>query len=258
LPSIFQLRSFISYWLNAVDEHSLHSPFFFDLYTKVIKRKTHKNPAFEQLREKLKNDHREIRVDDPGAGSRHQSGQNRKIRDIAKVSLSPAKFSSLYQRLIGNANAKKIVELGTSLGINSLYLSAGERTQVTTFEGSPSIAEIAKTTFEFADVQNISITEGNIDVTLPGWLLTSGNIDFAFIDANHRYEPTMKYFGWLLRKIHIKSMIVVDDIHYSPEMERAWHEITSNELVYGSADLYRCGLLFFDPSLNKQHVVLQF
>jgi hypothetical protein len=27
-------------------------------------------------------------------------------------------------------------------------------------------------------------------------------------------------------------------------------------LVYGSIDLYRCGILFFDPALNKQHFIL--
>jgi hypothetical protein len=58
--------------------------------------------------------------------------------------------------------------------------------------------------------------------------------------------------------MHYKSALIIDDIHQSPEMEKAWKEIQQHALVYGSIDLYRCGIVFFDPSLNKQHVVLQF
>jgi predicted O-methyltransferase YrrM len=78
------------------------------------------------------------------------------------------------------------------------------------------------------------------------------------MDANHRYEPTLKYFDLLLSKIQHSSVIVIDDIHDNPEMERAWKEIKNHDLVYSSVDLYRCGIVFFDPSLTKQHVVLRF
>jgi hypothetical protein len=77
------------------------------------------------------------------------------------------------------------------------------------------------------------------------------------MDANHHYEPTLKYFNWLLPVIHSMSIIIMDDIHYSAEMEKAWEEIKNHEQVHASIDLFRCGILFFDPSLNKQHVVLQ-
>jgi len=82
--------------------------------------------------------------------------------------------------------------------------------------------------------------------------------DLALMDANHRYAPTMRYFELLLKHVHHKSIIIADDIHLSADMEQAWRAMQQHELVYASADLYRCGILFFDPSLNKQHVVLQF
>jgi len=150
-----------------------------------------------------------------------------------------------------------IVELGTSFGINALYLSEAKGATVTTFEGAPAIADIAALTFEFAGKENIRLTVGNIDQTLPAFLQQVRQVDFVFIDANHMYGPTIRYFEWLLKKIHERSVLVVDDIHCSPGMERAWEEIKGHRLVYGSADLYRCGIVFFDPSLNKQHVILQ-
>ncbi len=153
--------------------------------------------------------------------------------------------------------SKNIVELGTSLGITSLYLAQSKSTKVSTFEGNTTIADIALTNFEFAEAKNIKIISGNIDETLPEFLQTPQKIDFVLMDANHRYQPTLNYFEWLSRRMADKGVIVLDDIHHSPEMEKAWVKLKNNELVYGSIDLFRCGILFFDPALNKQHFICQ-
>lgn len=256
----FQIRSFISYWLDSVDSHSLHSPFFYDFYEKVIKSKVshHNYSVQEGLRRKLLENEMEINVTDLGAGSAHFNGKLRKVKDIARVSLSSPKFSQLYARISAHFHFKSIIELGTSLGINTLYLATEANATVTTFEGSPEIAEIAKDTFSFAEANNIRLIQGNIEKSLPQFLTPLKKIDFVFMDANHRYAPTVQYFKLLLTKIDVSSVIIIDDIHYSPEMEKAWNEIKNHPIVYGSVDLYRIGILFFDPSLNKQHVVLQF
>jgi predicted O-methyltransferase YrrM len=182
----------------------------------------------------------------------------RNVAAIAGTSLSPKKYSQLYASLIRHFGCKNIIELGTSLGINSLYLSATPGSTVTTFEGAPAIASYAHSTIEFAGRKNVHIVEGDIDTTLPRFLASSGKADFVFIDANHRYGPTLRYVQMLLSRIHTGSLILIDDIHYSTEMERAWEELKKYPTVYGSADLYKVGILFFDPSLNNQDVVLQF
>jgi predicted O-methyltransferase YrrM len=197
-----------------------------------------------------------ITVTDLGSGASMES--QRTISSIAETSLSPSKFSALYKRIISKYNHTSIIELGTSLGINTLYLAASKNSKVTTFEGCPEIAGIAAFTFEFAGASNISLIQGNINQTLPAFLQTIRKFDFAFIDANHTYEATMKYFNLLISRLHEKSVIVIDDIHHSVEMEKAWETIIASKLVYGSIDLYRAGVVFFDPSLNKQHVILQF
>lgn len=248
----------MNYWLDAVNEHSLHSPFLYDLYEKVIKAEAGSFPDVENLRDKLLDDHREIEVTDLGAGSKHTHNRNRMISEIARNSLSEEKFSSLYYRLAQYGKAKNIIELGTSLGINTLYLARTREAKVFTFEGSKSIADIAEISFEFGSAKNIELIRGNIDQTLYSNLSRMPKADLVFMDANHQYVPTKKYFEWLLMKIHHKSILILDDIHDNPGMERAWRELRQHDLVYVSIDLYRCGILFFDPSLNKQHVVLQF
>jgi len=200
------------------------------------------------------NDRRQIHVEDFGT----KNTGNRLISEIAQKSLTNVKFSSLYQRIITDNKFSTIVELGTSLGINSLYLASTAGTKVATFEGSDQIAAIAETTFEFAGASNISIIKGNISQTLSRHIQMLRKIDFVFMDANHTYEATVQYFKTIVNRLHEKSIVVVDDIHLHSGMEKAWRELKRDELVYGSADLYRAGILFFDPSLNKQHVILQF
>ena len=253
----FRVKSFFSFWLEAVDEHSLHSPFFFDLYTKQIKPgiSPDQYSHIETLRQKLLSDRRYITVKD--LGSKRLNKSTRRISSIARTSISPARYCIIYARLAHYINASCILELGTSFGINTLYLAEKSDATVTTFEGAPAIADIAALTFEFASKKNIDLITGNIDKTLPVFLHRVRRVDLAFIDANHRYEPTTRYFELLLKKVHERSIIVVDDIHHSTEMEKAWKEMQAHRLVYGSADLFRCGILFFDPSLNKQHVILQ-
>jgi predicted O-methyltransferase YrrM len=151
-----------------------------------------------------------------------------------------------------------VLELGTSLGINTLYLAQKKDAQITTFEGAEEIADIAAFNFEFLDAKNIKLVTGNLQQTLPQWASMNNKVDFAFIDANHRYEPTLRYTELLISKTHSQSILVIDDIHRSADMEGAWHELSRHPLVYVSVDLFRCGILFFDPSLTKQKVVLHF
>ena len=207
----------------------------------------------------MEDDHRTINVTDFGSGSSKMKTSSRKISDIARITTTPEKYSKLYSRIIRHYNCTNILELGTSVGINTIYLArAHELARVTTFEGSHEITLIAKRLFEECKVKNIQLIEGSIDHVLPAFLDSVEKIDFAFIDANHRFEPTVAYVDLILKKIHVNSILVLDDIHYSREMERAWLVLQGHEQVYTTVDLYRCGLIFFNPSLTKQNAVLQF
>lgn len=240
-----------------MDEHSLHSPFFYDFYTKVVKQESQSFETIEKLRRELLSSKLEVSVNDLGAGSVLNS-DTRKVSDIAGISLSPERYSQLYARTIEYFKCKHVLELGTSLGINTLYLGMTKNTRVFTFEGSPAITEIARDTFTFANAKNITLIEGNIDTTLPSYLANHGKIDFAFVDANHRYSAVMDYFNWLVDASHEKTVLVFDDIHLNSYMQKAWTAICKHELVYATADLYRCGFVFFEPSLNRQNWILRF
>lgn len=244
------------HWLHAVDEHSIHSPFFFDFYEKVIKPKSFIGlPEVEKVRTNLLTSTQQIDMVDLGATSPHFQSQQRSLSKIAATSASPKALCELFMRLTSHIQAKAIVELGTSVGLTTLYLAHQPESHVTTFEGNKALIQVAFTHLEYFHKKNVKVIAGNIDQTLPDFIQNPAKIDFALMDANHRYTPTLRYFELLAKRIHTKGVIVMDDIYYSPEMEKAWTEIKRHPLVYSSVDLYRCGLLFFDPALNRQHYV---
>jgi predicted O-methyltransferase YrrM len=152
---------------------------------------------------------------------------------------------------------QNVLELGTSLGINTMYL-AQDGARTITLEGASDLANLAQQSFAKHGLNNITVVPGNIDDTLPGILEKIGTVDFVFLDANHRYTPTMKYAAQLLPSIVNGGVMVVDDIHRSREMERAWEEIKGHQRIHCTVDLFRCGIAFVGTSLNKQHAVLQY
>lgn len=256
---MFQVLAFIKYWLRQVDEHSLHPPFIFNLYNEVIKTaSSNRLEKVERLRAKLLQDQREVDLIDFGAGSRVNDGTKRQLAEIAKNSSTPTKFSALLLALIKHFEYNSIFELGTSLGLNTLYLSNEESSLITTFEGDPTLTKIAEQNFSSLGRKNISIVEGNIDETLEKQVSQVQSIDLAYIDANHRYEPTLRYYELIRKKCHERSLIVLDDIHWSKEMNLAWNELKNRPEVRISIDLFEGGLLFFDPKLTQGDYVLKF
>jgi predicted O-methyltransferase YrrM len=96
-------------------------------------------------------------------------------------------------------------------------------------------------------------------VTLSAALHRTGKIDLAFIDGNHRYEPTIRYYRQLLPAVHEYTVLIFDDIHWSKEMEQAWKEIKGYPEVMLSIDLFFIGLVFFrKENKTKQHFTIRF
>lgn len=251
---------FLKYYLKAGNAHSIHSPFLFELYTKVY-RDFSPNPDFERiekLRSALKSDTRLIRVEDMGAGSRLNGSSERTVADIARKSLKSPFWCQFFYRLIRYYGYKNILELGTSLGVTASYLSlAAPDGKVWTVEGCGNTLKVARENFDQLHLQNIHAVNGNIDLCLKDVLEKTGSLDFVLFDANHRYQPTLDYFGQCYARAGENSVFVFDDIYWSAEMKKAWQEICADPRVSLSADFFHVGLVFFRKGVEKQHFVLK-
>ena len=242
--------------------HGIHSPFVFDLVRNVLndQRDFYAFDAIERLRQELRHDHTIIQVDDLGAGSSVSKSNQRSISEIATHALKSKKLAQLLFRLVNYYQPPTIIELGTSLGITTAYLaSANGNGQVFTIEGSPSIAQVAKKNFTELNLYNAELIIGGFDTMLPDLLAKIKTVDFAFIDGNHRLEPTLRYFEWLMKYTHSSSILIFDDIHWSAEMETAWSKIKSYPDVTCTVDLFFIGLVIFNKDIKvKQDFVIRY
>ena len=142
---------YISYLLKAKNTHGIHSPFVFDLLNDVIYNNTpfYIFKPLEAYRKSLGLNQNVMEIEDHGAGSSFKSGNMRTISQISRQSVKGAKYAQLLFRLAEHRKAGTIVELGTSLGITTLYFSyACPKARIVTVEGSVNVAAFAEKVFE--------------------------------------------------------------------------------------------------------------
>lgn len=241
--------------------HGIHSPFVFDLVTRVFRNQIDAGIVnnIEQIRKKLINDTREIEVLDLGAGSVRSDNYKRSISGITRYSPVTRKYGKLLSKLAAEFGNNSILELGTSVGISAMYLaSARPDVPVYTIEGSKEIADIAKQNFLDSGLGNIRLMVGSFDDVLPELIKEGVKPGLVFIDGNHRKIPVIKYFNMIAGISDSSAVIVVDDINYSQEMHDAWNELKLNPEVTASIDIYRMGILFFRRGITRNHYIIRY
>jgi len=256
-------KKYLNYYFTAGNRHDVHSPFVYSLIEDVLRDKSQPADykAVEQLRRNLLKSNETLQVTDLGAGSLMNAGNERAVRDITKHAAKPPKFGQLFYRLIKYYQPKYLLELGTSMGLSTSYMAkaAAPDAKVYTIEGCPNIAARAGKNFQSLGLQNVTQRVGNFDHVLAGVLNELPQVDYVFIDGNHRSVPTLEYFEQCLAKAHDHSIFIFDDIHWTPDMEQAWKTIQDHPRVTFTIDLFFIGLVFFLPDMKiKQHFVLKY
>lgn len=246
----YQARRYIKHLFIGLNGrgHGIHSPFVFDFVKTVLngKERSAEFGRIEALRKQLLRDNTRVPVQDLGAGSLVDNGTMRRVGSICRNTSKPPRVGRLLSRIVDRYQPKRVLELGTSLGISTAYLAAGNlEAHVTSVEGCPAIAALARQNLESIGLSNITILEGPFDEELPGLLSNGYCPDLVFIDGNHREEPTWKYFHQLASHAHPDTILIFDDIHWSPGMERAWERIKADPRVRMSIDLFFVGIVFF-------------
>ena len=264
---LYRVSSWLKHHLTAWNTggEGVHSPYLFE-WVRMVMSDTHAYNIWsdiEEVRLQLLANDEVVDFVDYGSGKRvlnNKIHDIRRVKDIAKGSLAKKKYAQMLFRLVnwlghqlreGNGGLT-VVELGTSFGVTTAYLAGVDKNdKVYTYEGCEAVAKIAKENWRILGMNNIESRIG--EIREEKLYSDIKNVDVAFIDANHTYEATLKYFEVLASKVHEKSVIVIDDIHYTEEMEKAWIEICEDDRVTSTIDLYQMGLVFFDKHYWKRN-----
>ncbi len=252
---------YVKHYLQSTSRHGTHSPFVYKLVDEVVYDFGPKSfyESIEAERATLKKDEQQISVTDLGAGSMLNKNKTKAVKTIARNALKPPRVAQLLARLAHHFQPRRIIELGTCLGITSAYLSkAAPGAHLDTVEGCPQTASIARRTLNRLGVDRAELHTGNFDDRLPQLLSGEDPVDLFFVDGNHREDATWNYFIQALPKATESSLFIFDDIYWSEGMKRVWERIKEHPDVTVTVDLFYIGLVFFKKDQAKEHFRIRF
>ena len=284
-------QKYLHYYLTAANGkgHGIHSPFVFNFVLNVLNDRVAypDYAAIEGLRRRLRRDDTLLEIEDMGAGSVWKAPRQRSIGDITRRAAKSARLGQLLYRVARYYGPGTVLELGTSLGFSTAYLAAGAGAaigvpvrggvgaaggaegeaggkgagggaRVWSVEGAVQVAAVADKNLRSLGLPVRQVV-GNFDKVLPAVLQEMGTVGLAFVDGNHRREPTLAYFELLMTYAAPQAVLIFDDIHWSREMEEAWAAIKNDPRVYLTIDLFFIGLVFLREEFKvKQDFVIRY
>ncbi len=236
------------------------NPFVSELLNKVFVYKDDENLKRVKIwRKKILSDKTELSGNTLGAGTRNGNKKGINTGRIAAISGLPHKYGILLYKLVDKFKPATILELGTGLGLSTAYLAiARPESNVITIEGVSEKTKFAQSFIKKLNLKNIHFLEGRFDELLPRLLSDCMHPLMIFIDGDHTFNSTVRYFNLISIYAEERTIIIFDDIHWSEEMEKAWKFIIENKKVSLSIDLFRCGIVFFSKKVDKQHLLINF
>lgn len=253
------LKSYIKFLWMSTNSHGVHSPFVYDLVRKCFYDKTG-YPEYQTLddyRKDLLQNKETLEVTDFGAGSRVFKSNVRAIDQIAKNAGISRKDARLLFRMVRYFQPSNILEIGTSLGLATVSLAAGNpESNITTLEGCPETAKVAQSQLQKIS-GNINLVVSEFSSYLGDFRLSTLNFQLIYFDGNHSEKATLEYFEILLPTVTNETVWIFDDIHWSADMEKAWKTIQKHPKVTVTIDTFQWGMVFFRTAQQKEDFVIR-
>ena len=231
--------------------YGIHSPFVFELVTKVIEEKL---PYYKYgLVEKVR------KIYQTSSKSLFLGGEEVKVsRLVKRLSMDPSHAQVMF-RLVNKFKPKNVVETGMGMGITTMYLAAPDsRINMVTIAQDKPMAEFASSYIRKAGFQNVKVEVGDTVERLPEVLGTMESLDFLYMGDCQDAEDVEKRLNLCLPKMGEQSVLVVCGIYENESMTEAWRRIQAMEKVRVTLDLFKYGIVIFDGKLQKEDYYLRY
>lgn len=251
------VSEYIKYLWKAKARHGIHSPFVYDFTDKCLTVEPDENFRIKvkSLKKELLRNRHILRMTDAGAGSR-KLGKERSVRDVYKTAASAGVYADLLYQLSHHYRPARILELGTSLGLGTIYLAAGnEQATVTSVDACTDTLDQARQNIDNMYIRNIDLVHN----VFLDFLEEAGKekFDLVFLDGHHEGNALKKYMELLKPITHEDTIFVLDDIRWSQDMFEAWKQLSASAEYHLSMDLFRMGILVRRPSQQKEHFTIR-
>lgn len=237
--------------IQRLDQLGVEGKYIVQAFLKTSEKKNSpdEKQLFEtlhQFRTDLSADTRKISFEEIG------SNVEMTVAEVAKRAASSEIWTRFFYQLSKSKMIKSVLEIGTNLGVSGQYfimaLEGKENAKFITLEGVKGLCEIAEQRFATLPTeQDFEVVHGLYDQKLIDVVNKNTHFDLLFIDGNHQYDATLKYFEMLKNNLLDKALFIFDDIHWSQGMRKAWHEICAQKGVVFSINFFKLGMVVFDP-----------
>jgi predicted O-methyltransferase YrrM len=187
------------------------------------------------------------------AGLAPSPGESRSFppAHLANVSSIHRPWGAFLMRLVRELRPQSCVELGAAIGISASYQGAGLELNGTgvlrSIEGSPNLAAEARATLSGLGLERVQVIEGRLDDVLDDVMAGAAPVDLVFLDAAKGKEGNLALAEGVLPHLAPRATLVMDDVHWSRQMNRAWRQLRSHPRIALSADLWRLGVCLLQP-----------
>jgi predicted O-methyltransferase YrrM len=240
--------------------HGIHSPCVYEFVSKILydSKPYAEYSMLNSIRNELSKSEEQLRVSEIGSISSYFPGEFRKVSKLISISSVNKKFGELLFRISRFYHPATIVELGTSIGMSTLYLAFGFRgSNIITIEANKWLSQYAGGLFEKYQLGNILRIEGLFDEQLDLVAQKYSSPQLLFVDGNHNYEPTIRYYKHFSNRMDA-GLMIFDDINWSRGMRKAWNEIKQDPRARVTIDLFYMGIVILDDSITPGHYRIRF
>jgi predicted O-methyltransferase YrrM len=218
--------------------HGVHSPFTYNLITKVIEEKT---PYY--VFEDIENFRKELlSCDNP-------------VKILIEQETQSKNYGALLFRLVNFFKCRAVLQTGGSTGLMSLYLALPLRKSCIchVLEERNGLLETVRKFTENYSLKNLHLMEGAYPESLFRLKQDIASFDFIFINEKGDSEKTREALRLIETFIYQDTVMVVDHIRRDKAMKKLWKEIKNRPDVGPTIDLLSLGIVFFNTRLHKQH-----
>lgn len=231
------MRPYLNFYRAALTKYKVHSPFVFEFVNDVFEdqRFYHAFGLIEDYRRNLLGNAEKILA----------KNQEQTINQLSKNELEK-KYGAILFKTILKYKPKTILEIGTGLGVATLYQAMpNSTTPVITLSEETVLARKTIQYFNQLGTRNITLLPGPIHDSLPKSIAILPTLDFIFFNDFWGTTTTLGYLETCLQHIHSDTIIVVNQPNASTEKTQFWQSIKQLPQVKLSLDLFNLGFVFF-------------
>jgi predicted O-methyltransferase YrrM len=218
--------------------YGVHSPFVYDLITKVIEEKSsfYAYNEIENFRKQL-------------------LARNDELSLITAKETQHPNYGALLFRIVNFFKCRNVIQIGCSTGVLSLYLALASRTQGECYllEKRCGLLQSLKDYALAHNLQKLHYIEGDYTSNVQKLQTTFSAADLIFINLHSGLVELEKTLGLCNLFIKKNTILILNDIAKNKEMKNLWKKMTENAHTRVCVNLYALGIVFFDDKLPKRH-----